>query len=266
MLDFSAEAIRALILDMDGVLWRDSEAIGDLAAIFERINDLKLQVVLATNNATRRPSQYIEKLAVFGVKLTESQIATSAQAVLVHLKDRYPVGCPVHVIGMDSLKEQICDAGFVQSESNVKAVIVGIDRHITYEKIRLASTLIRAGAEFIGTNPDKTFPTPQGLVPGAGSIIAAVAAAAETEPLFVGKPGTLLMDVSLSKLKGVDKSQVLMVGDRLDTDIAAGIHFGCRTALVLSGVTSIETLSTSQVKPDYVFSDLSDLVGVQANG
>jgi len=265
MLNFSAEAIKALILDMDGVLWRDSESIGDLSKIFNRINELNLQVILATNNATRKPSQYIEKLAGFGVKLNESQIATSAMAVLVHLQEYYPKGCPVYVIGMDSLKDQIFEFGYNQSELNAKAVIVGVDRHISYEKIRIASTLIRAGAEFIGTNPDKTFPTPQGLVPGAGSIIAAVAAAAETEPLIVGKPGRLLMDVSLSHLKGIDKSQVLMIGDRLDTDVAAGISVGCRTALVLSGVTSKEVLSTSSIKPDYMFSDLSDLVGVLSN-
>jgi 4-nitrophenyl phosphatase len=266
MLDFTSAGIRALILDMDGVLWRDSEQIGNLSAIFKRIHELNLQVVLATNNATRRPSQYVEKLAGFGVDIDVSLIATSAQATIRHLQERYPTGSPVFVIGMDSLKEQIWEAGYVQSAEAAKAVVVGIDRHITYEKIHIASALIRAGAEFIGTNPDKTFPTPQGLVPGAGTIIAAVAAAAETEPVIVGKPGTLLMDEALSRLDGIERSQALMVGDRLDTDIAAGLLFGCRTALVLSGVTSRDMVAGSTYQPDYVFTDLAELVGVENGG
>jgi 4-nitrophenyl phosphatase len=163
---------------------------------------------------------------------------------------------------MDSLKSEISGAGYILCDSNVSAVIVGVDRDISYEKIKIANRLIREGAEFIGTNPDKTYPTPEGLAPGAGSIIAAVAAAAEKEPVFVGKPGNILMDLSISKFNGTPKNNILMVGDRLETDIAAGQACGCRTALVLSGVTTREMAAKWQPKPDYIFIDLTDLVGV----
>ena len=261
MIDFIEHNIRALFLDMDGVLWRDSEPIGNLPAIFTRISALGLQVVLATNNATQSVPQYIDKLADFGVKLNESQITTAGEAVVYHLREKYPEKTNVFVVGMDSLVAQIVSAGFTISNHGARAVIVGVDRNITYEKIRLASQLIRDGAEFIGTNPDRTFPTPHGLVPGAGSIIAAVAAAAETEPRYAGKPDNILMDLSFSRLSGITREQVLMVGDRPETDIAAGINFGCRTALVLSGVTTEEIAHKCLPRPDFIFQDLTELLG-----
>ena len=262
MLDFKKENIRALFLDMDGVLWRDSEAIGDLPAIFRKINELGLQVVLATNNATRLVPQYQDKLAGMGVYLEPGQIATSGQAVIYHLQEKYPVGTGVYVVGMPSLVKQITDAGYSITDQNALVVVAGVDRQITYEKIQIASSLIRNGAEFIGTNPDKTFPTPHGLVPGAGAIIAAVATAAEQEPVFAGKPGRILMEMSYSRLHGIQPGEVLMVGDRIETDIAAGINFGCKTALVLSGVTTPAQAQKADPRPGFIFNDLAQLVGV----
>lgn len=261
MINFIKHNIRALFLDMDGVLWCDSEPIGDLPNIFARISSLGLQVVLVTNNATRLVPHYIDKLAGFGVNISEAQIATSGEAVVYHLCAKYPLNTKVFVVGMNNLIEQIKAAGFIFSDTEVKAVIVGVDRNITYDKIRKASQLIRAGAEFIGTNPDRTFPTPQGLVPGAGAIIAAVAAASETEPFYVGKPGSILMDLSFSRLSGITKEQILVVGDRPETDIAAGINFSCQTALVLSGVTTAEMAQNCLPRPDYIFQDLAELLG-----
>ncbi len=262
MIDFNKDGIKAVFLDMDGVLWRGSEPLGDLPIIFSRFSDLNLPVVLATNNATSTVKQYIQKLNGFGVRLAYWQIATSGEAVVYHLAKKYPAGARVYIVGMPGLKEMVEKAGFVLADSDVSAVIVGVDRDITYEKIKVANRLIRGGAEFIGTNPDVTFPTPEGLDPGAGSIIAAVTAATEQEPLFVGKPGNILMDLSLSRLENIAKDQILMVGDRLETDIAAGQAFGARTALVLSGVTTIEMARKWSPAPDYIFSDLSELVGV----
>ena len=262
MINFQQEGITAVVLDMDGVLWRESEPIGDLPAIFRKFDEENIKVVLATNNAMKSVSQFVSKINNFGVKLEEWQIATSAQAVSFYLKQKYPIQTKVHVVGMDSLKTEISEAGYILCDSNVAAVIVGVDRDITYDKIKIANRLIREGAEFIGTNPDKTYPTPEGLAPGAGSIIAAVAAAAEREPVFVGKPGKILMDLSISKFIGIQKNQILMVGDRLETDIAAGQACGCRTALVLSGVTTREMAEKWLPKPDYICFDLSELVGV----
>lgn len=262
MIDFKREGIEAVILDMDGVLWRESEAIGDLKAVFNRFKQMSIQVVLATNNAMKSSVQYVDKLAKFGVYIDEWQVATSGQAVSYYLKQKYPQKTRVFVVGMDSLKSEITAAGFYICDTDVKAVVVGVDRDITYEKIKIANKLIRNGAEFIGTNPDTTYPTPEGLSPGAGSIIAAVSAAAEQDPVFVGKPGKILMDLSKSKLKGINNGQILMVGDRLETDIAAGQAYGCKTALVLSGVTTIEMAKSWKPEPNYIFNDLSELLGV----
>ncbi len=200
MIDFSVAGIKGVILDMDGVLWRDSEPIGDLRAIFARFHDLGIKVVLATNNATRTVQQYLDKFSGFGVALEPWQITTSGMAVVYYLQNNYPAGTNVHVMGEKSLVASIEEAGYPNCEEDVKVVIVGVDRSITYKKIEIAASCIRKGAVFLGTNPDKTFPTPHGLTPGAGAIIAAVATASETEPLFVGKPGRYLIDLSLARL------------------------------------------------------------------
>jgi 4-nitrophenyl phosphatase len=218
-------------------------------------------VVLATNNATRTVSQYLQKIKHMGVVLSEDQIVTSGQAVIYYLRKTYPSGSMVYVVGSDGLKSIVTEAGFSLDENNAAAVVVGVDRDISYNKIRIASKLIREGAEFIGTNPDKTFPTPRGLEPGAGSIIASVAAAAEKEPVYVGKPGKIMMDLSLSRLQGITKEQVLQVGDRLDTDIAAGQNYGCLTAVVLSGVTSLVMAQQWRPEPDFIYNDLAEIVG-----
>ena len=262
MINFQREGITAVVLDMDGVLWRESEPIGNLPAIFSKLDKENVKVVLATNNAMKSVSQFVNKINNFGVNIEDWQVATSAQAVSFYLKQKYPLRTRVYVVGMDSLKSEVGDAGYTLCDSNVAAVVVGVDRDITYDKIKIANRLIREGAEFIGTNPDKTYPTPEGLAPGAGSIIAAVAAAAERDPVFVGKPGKILMDLSISKFNGIQKYQILMVGDRLETDIAAGQACGCRTALVLSGVTTSEMAEKWLPEPDFIFKDLSDLVGV----
>jgi len=261
MIDFEKNGIKAVILDMDGVLWKDSEPIGDLPAIFQRFSEEKILVILATNNATSTVEQYLQKILIMGVSLLEWQIVTSGQAVIFYLKQKYPSGSKIYVVGTEGLKSMVTGAGYVLDENRVAAVVVGVDREITYEKIKIASKLIREGAEFIGTNPDKTFPTPEGLIPGAGSIIASVAAAAEKEPIFVGKPGKIMMDLSLSRLIGISREQVLQVGDRLDTDIAAGQNYGCQTALVLSGVTTRAMASSWKPEPDFIFNDLTEIVG-----
>jgi 4-nitrophenyl phosphatase len=195
------------------------------------------------------------------VVLSEDQIVTSGQAVIYYLRKTYPSGSMVYVVGSDGLKSIVTEAGFSLDENNAAAVVVGVDRDISYNKIRIASKLIREGAEFIGTNPDKTFPTPRGLEPGAGSIIASVAAAAEKEPVYVGKPGKIMMDLSLFRLQGITKEQVLQVGDRLDTDIAAGQNYGCLTAVVLSGVTSLVMAQQWRPEPDFIYNDLAEIVG-----
>jgi 4-nitrophenyl phosphatase len=240
------ENIKSLILDMDGVLWRDNAPIGDLPAIFARIRQRGLSVVLATNNATKTVDEYLEKLSGFSVKLEPMQIVTSAGATVHVLAKRFPHGGPVYIIGENGLRQDLQAGGFTPidnpaEEPNQKplAVVAGMDRSVTYTKLRWATLYIRSGVPFYGTNPDRTFPTPAGLVPGAGATLAAIQAATDMEPIVIGKPSPYMLELALERL-GTKPEQTLVVGDRLETDIAGGQAAGCKTAVVLSGVSTRE--------------------------
>ena len=261
MLDALQPPVRGLILDMDGVLWRGNQPLGNLPAIFKRIDQLGLRVVLATNNATRSSQQYVERLAAFGVQIAPWQVIHSGQAAAYMLHLLYPQGGPVYVIGEPGLVTSLSEYGFTPSENGVCAVVAGLDRGFTYEKLRHASDLIRAGTIFIGTNPDVTFPAPDGITPGAGSILAAIQAASGVAPRIAGKPEPAMFDLAVERLQ-LPKEQVLAVGDRLDTDILGGKRGGIRTALVLTGVTTQEEAETCSPPPDLIAPSLSALLGM----
>ena len=178
MLQRFTPPIRGMILDADGVLWKDASPIGDLPLIFARMDNLRLKVCLATNNATMTVEQYLAKLAGFGVKLGPDQVVTSAHGTAAALTKAFPERGAVFVVGEIGLISAVCEAGFTavsdpKDERPVVAAVVGFDRALTYQKLVRAMWHIKAGARFYGTNPDATFPTPAGLVPGAGAIIAA---------------------------------------------------------------------------------------------
>jgi 4-nitrophenyl phosphatase len=149
-------------------------------------------------------------------------------------------------------------AGFSLVAADADVVVVGLDPDLTYQKLAQAMQLIRGGARFIGTNGDRTFPLPDRLVPGAGSILAALQACTDQKPLIIGKPEKPMFEIALDRL-GTPAGRTLMVGDRLDTDILGGQQAGLRTALLLTGVTTPEALATGSVRPDCVFDDLKAL-------
>ncbi|RME07963.1 MAG: HAD-IIA family hydrolase [Anaerolineae bacterium] len=252
-------AIKALILDMDGVLWKNYTPIVDLPAIFDRLREHGLGVVLATNNATRTPEWYLERLTQFGVRLQPWQVLNSAETTAEVLARRFSVGTPVYVVGEQGLQQALQRHDFVFDGERAQAVVVGLDKQVTYEKIKIASHLIRQGAAFIGTNPDRTFPTPRALLPGAGAILAAIEAASGVAPEIIGKPSPAMYRLALERL-GTQPEETLAVGDRLETDILGGQQAGCRTALVLSGVTSRAEAEAWQPQPDWIASDLAALL------
>jgi 4-nitrophenyl phosphatase len=253
------KSISGLILDMDGVLWRADQAIGDLPEIFSQMQALGLKVVLATNNATLTSQQYQEKLRQFGVELMPEQIVNSAMAVAHHLNREYPAGGPVFVIGETGLHSALEEKNFYQADFDVQAVVVGMDRKLTYERLSQATLLIRSGVPFIATNADRTFPVPGGLIPGVGAILALLEVASEVKPYVAGKPRPEMYLVALERM-GLKPGQVMVVGDRLETDIAGAQEIGCLTALVLSGVTGLQAASAWHPTPDWVGPDLTALV------
>jgi 4-nitrophenyl phosphatase len=255
----SLKNIKALILDMDGVLWRENEAIGDLPAIFARFEKAGLKVLLATNNATKTPEMYIEKLAGLGAHLKKEQIINSAMGVAYLLKKRFPDGGPVDVVGEIGVVSALQEAGFYVSEQNPLAVVASMDRQINFGKLKQATLLIRRGVPFYGTNPDRTFPTPEGFIPGAGAILAALTAATEVEPIIAGKPSSTLYEFALEKL-GTLPAETLAVGDRIETDIVGGQQIGLRTALVLSGVATRAQGLAWKPKIDLILPELGDLI------
>ncbi len=260
MIETLKPAVRGIILDMDGVLWKDKEALLDLPAFFCAMQERGLQVMLATNNATRSAEQYVEKLRGYGVtNVAASQVITSSMALAHLMKQRFPSGGPVYMVGEAGLVNALVAAGFYPAEENVLAVAAGLDRQLTYDKLRRATLLIRAGAPFYGTNPDTTFPTPDGLVPGAGTVLAAIATPTGVSPIIAGKPQPAMFFVALEKM-GLRPEEALAIGDRLDTDILGGQRAGCRTALVLSGVTTPEELAAFEPKPDLVAARADDLL------
>lgn len=256
--------IKALILDMDGVLWRSDTPIGDLPAIFKRIEERGLKFVFATNNGSKTPEQYAETLGKFGVRIDPTQVVTSALGVANMLGQKFPRASKAFMIGEEGVRMALEEKGFeilsLERAQEAQFFVIGIDRQINFEKMREATLLVRRGTPFYATNPDKTFPTPRGEIPGAGAWISVITTATDIEPTYAGKPFPFMMELSLERL-GTKKEETLVIGDRLETDIAAGQAIGCPCALVLSGVSTKEQADVWTPQIDVITADLSTLIG-----
>jgi len=263
--DRDRDAIRRLtnaqgfVFDMDGVLYRGDELLPGVGDLFNALVLRERRYILATNNSMASPADYVRKLAALGIQVAEEDILTAGTATRDFLIEQLAPDASIFVIGMPALRDQLFgDTGFrpVQyGEEQPAAVVVGLDLEFTYAKLRAASEAIRNGARFIATNADATLPTEQGLVPGAGSIVAAVAIASGVQPKIIGKPEPFVLEKALQHI-GVTAARSVMIGDRLDTDIAAGHRAGMLTVLVLTGVSTREEIPRSAILPDLVFTDL----------
>jgi 4-nitrophenyl phosphatase len=256
------EGIKGLIIDMDGVLWRDTQPIGDLPAIFGKIRDLDLRFILATNNSTKTVDEYHAKLKRFGVVLDDWQVITAAEATGIYLQELYPEGVNAYVVGEPSLKQTLEKYGVKcvgENSDHVQLVIASLDYSLTYDKLKHASLLIQSGCEFIGTNPDLTFPTPSGLIPGSGTVVRALEIASGTKAKIIGKPEPLLYQIALRQLS-LESQETLAVGDRIETDILGAQAAGIHTALVLTGVSTREQAASLDPQPEIIARDFTDLI------
>lgn len=250
--------LRHLIIDMDGVLYRGKSAIPGTGPFLDFLREQGIGFLLATNNSTKTPQQYVARLAEMEVAVRPEEILTSAQATAAYLLGIASPGTRVFVVGQDGLFTALREAGFTPVEDRPEYVIVGMDFHVCYERLAQATLHIRAGAPFIGTNADRTFPSERGIVPGAGALLALLETATGVTPKVIGKPGTALIEQALARM-GAHAATTGMVGDRLDTDILAGQRAGLVTLLVMSGVTDADTLAGSELQPDLVFRDVGHL-------
>jgi 4-nitrophenyl phosphatase len=255
------EALRdidALVIDMDGVLWRGDTPLPGLIDFFALMRSRSIAFRLATNNASKTPDQYVRKLAGLGVQVTSDEVLTSAVATAQYLAARAP-GATVYVVGGEGLRQAIREHGLRLSDGGgADFVAVGWGPDLAYGQLVEAALLIRAGAGFIGSNPDRTLPSERGLLPGNGATLAFLEAATDVAPLIVGKPERVMFEAALAGM-GVEAGRAAMLGDRLETDILGGRQAGLRTILVLSGASDRAALATSPVQPDWVFEGIWEL-------
>lgn len=251
-------AIRSLILDVDGVLWKGQETLSGVPAFFDFLRRRNISFVIASNNSSRPASDIIERLATLNVRVTPREVLTSAEATAIYLSRAVRKNARVFLVGGEGIRAVLVGAGFQIVEQNADVVVVGLDRELTYEKLKRASFEIRRGAKFVGTNADKTYPTDEGLAPGSGPILAAIETATDVAPVVIGKPARAMFDIAIEQM-GADARTCAMLGDRLDTDIEGAQRAGLKSVLVLTGVTTREALTKSTIQPDFTFENLDDL-------
>jgi 4-nitrophenyl phosphatase len=260
----SLSNIRTLLLDGDGVLWHDDQKLPGFDHLFHVLEKYAVQWALITNNNTRSVRDYVNKLSRFGVKVDASRIFSSSTIAAAYLARKHGHGASVFVVGMPGLIETMQEAGFDVYHGEklldhpVSAVVAGMDRAINHDKIKAAMRLIMEGAEFIATNTDGSFPTPDGINPGTGMVIGAIQATTEVQPTVVGKPELEIFQTALDSL-GAEPETTWMVGDRLNTDILGVQRAGIQTIAVLTGVATLEDIQDGELQPDIVFSGIDEL-------
>lgn len=252
------KSIKAAILDMDGVLWKSNQPLCDLQGLFNNFEKEKIKVILATNNGTHSIDDYLGKLSQFGVNLMKWQIVTSSMALAYLVRKKIPKGGPVYIMGSLALKEAVVEQGFFHSTTDAQAVVVGLDWEFNYKMIKDASLMIQKGLPFYFTNPDPTYPTPEGNVPGAGTLLAALEAATGVRAQLAGKPEPFLFELAMQRMDSAP-DETIVVGDRLSTDILGGYNAGCFTVFVLSGVNSKNDLEKWNPQPDLIIDNISHL-------
>jgi glycerol 3-phosphatase-2 len=255
-----AEDFQGVVLDLDGVVYLGDQVVPAAPAALDQVRGLGVRIVFVTNNSYRPPDLVVERLNRLGVKATAGEVLTSAQATVRLLGGHDGLaGVRVMVVGGPGLRQALDGAGarLVGGWRDAEVVAVGFDPDLTYAKVRDATLAIRAGARFVGSNPDTTLPTPEGFWPGAGSTLALLRASTGVRPEVAGKPERALLEEAAA---AIGTGPYLMVGDRVDTDLDGAHRLGWSTALVLSGVTRLADLPDLVTAPDQVLRDVGGLL------
>ncbi|MCS6919391.1 MAG: HAD-IIA family hydrolase [Fimbriimonadales bacterium] len=261
-----ANRFETFVFDLDGVVYRGKRTLPHAVEVLNLLQDAGRQVLFLTNNSGATRTQYAERLLAMGVDARPEQFITSAWATALYLQRALNPGSKLFVVGEPGLKQELCTAGFEVMDSVEPvvpaAVVVGIDRAFSYERLAQAQHAILHGARFIATNADGSYPAEDRLLPGAGAIVAAIAAASGKKPIVIGKPNPQILQPFIER-GVIQPERTLLIGDRLDTDIALAnlLHIPC--ALVLTGVSGradVENAPLEQL-PQWVLRDLSELLG-----
>ena len=255
------EALRnkkGFISDMDGVIYHGNRILDGVADFVNWMIDNDKKFVFLTNSPERTPHELSMKLERMGLSVSADHFYTSAMATAEFLRSQSP-GCTAYVIGEAALAKALYDHGIYLNDVNPDDVVVGETRTYSFEKIEKAIELVNRGAKLIGTNPDITGPTERGVMPATGALIAPIEIATDKKAYFVGKPNPLMLRHGLRKLD-CHSEEIAFIGDRMDTDIIAGIESNVDTVLVLSGVTTREDIDKFPYRPKYIFNGVGDLL------
>ncbi len=246
------------ICDMDGVLYHGNKILPGVTEFINWMIENNKRFVFLTNSAERTPHELSMKLGRMGLQVDADHFYTSAMATAEFLAAQKP-GCTAYVIGEAALTKALYDQGIYMNDVNPDYVIVGETSTYSFEKITKAINLVLKGAKLIGTNPDISGPFEGGLYPATGSLIAPIELSTGKKAYFVGKPNPLMLRHGLRKLN-CHSQDIAFIGDRMDTDIIAGIESNVDTVLVLSGVTKIEDIDNFPYRPKYIVNGVGDLV------
>ncbi|MBX7233531.1 MAG: HAD-IIA family hydrolase [Caldilineales bacterium] len=253
--------LRGWLIDMDGVIYRGDEPTPGAAEFVAALQQGDYHFLFVTNNATKTPAQYVQKLAQMAIFVSEEDVFTSPLATAAYLLAHYPPPRRVLVVGGEGIRRAVDEAGYerVGRAEEAQVVIAGLDQQVTYAQLAEASLAIDAGCPFIATNPDLNVPSERGNMPGAGALLAFLEASSGKKPVVIGKPGLGIFTEALARL-GVRAEDTVMLGDRLETDILGGHRAGLRTLCTLTGIASQSEAEAYNPRPDWIIPDLTALL------
>lgn len=249
----------AYLTDMDGVLHREGDMIPGADEFISRLRDEDIPFMVLTNNSMQTPRDLSAKLTRMGLNIEPERIWTSATATAKFLSQQAGEAS-AYVIGEAGLTTALHEMGWILTEADPDFVVLGETRTYSFEALTTACNLIRRGSRFIATNPDLTGPGPNGVIPATGSVAAMITAVTGRAPYYVGKPNPVMMRSALNTL-GVHSENTVMIGDRMDTDIKAGMEAGMRTVLVRTGISDDAEIARYPYRPTAIVDSVADLVG-----
>ena len=254
-IDFNA--IKGFICDMDGVIYHGNQILPGVREFIQWMQDENKEYLFLTNNSGYTPRELNQKLARMGLDVPEEHFYTSALATAAFLRQQAP-GCSVFAIGEAGLLNALYDAGVTMNDVNPDYVVVGEGRAYSLDTLTKATNLVMNGAKLIGANSDVSGPIENGIAPACGALVAPIEMATGKKAYFCGKPNPLMMRTGL-RLLGCHSAEAVMIGDRMDTDVISGMESGMSTVLVLSGVSTRETLDTYAYRPSIVLNGVGDI-------